>query len=71
MAKAIEEAIEEEISLVVAVAEFMPIHDLLRVLPLNLPPKLTLTVLDPFDVEDAIENSLRGSKRPRYHLYPR
>jgi succinyl-CoA synthetase alpha subunit len=36
VAKAIEEAIEEEIPLVVAVAEFMPIHDLLRVRPLEL-----------------------------------
>ena len=34
-AKAIEEAIEAEIPLVVAVAEHVPIHDLLRVCHLN------------------------------------
>ena len=37
-AKAIEEALEAEVPLIVAVAEFIPLHDLLRVRPIRRSP---------------------------------
>jgi succinyl-CoA synthetase alpha subunit len=51
---AIEEAIEAEVPLVVAVAEHIPIHDMLRVLPKAGFERQSLTSADTFDVENTI-----------------
>lgn len=70
-AKAVEEAIEAEIPLVVAVAEHVPIHDILRVcmLPLSILSRNLLTVIvDPQHAPNPIKNPPRGRKLPRHHL---
>lgn len=56
--KAIEEAIEAEIPLVVAVAEHVPLHDILRVgsLPQLISP-LSNRATDSLHAEDAVENA--------------
>lgn len=51
---AIEEAIEAEVPLVVAVAEHIPIHDMLRVCSRAGLERWSLTGADTFDVESAI-----------------
>ena len=57
---AIEEAIEAEVPLVVAVAEHIPIHDILRVLPaLIMWFNAILMVQDPFNSQNAVEISTR------------
>jgi len=54
---AIEEAIEAEVPLVVAVAEHIPVHDLLRV---SLPcfgrnESINMVMVDSFDASNAVE----------------
>jgi succinyl-CoA synthetase alpha subunit len=51
---AIEEAIEAEVPLIVAVAEHIPIHNILRVRYLINQSKRFLISIDSFDVEDTI-----------------
>lgn len=52
---AIEEAIEAEVPLVVAVAEHIPIHDMLRVCSILFSTALTLTNADTFNAKDAVK----------------
>lgn len=59
---AIEEAIEAEVPLIVAVAEHIPIHNMLRVCSKHLPNRQELKVQDPLHAEVPIEISARGSQ---------
>lgn len=67
--KAIEEAIEAEIPLIVAVAEHIPLHDILRVLKQSeLKMKQMLTLVDRVNPEDSIEEQIGWCKCSRHHL---
>jgi hypothetical protein len=70
-AKAIEEAIEAEIPLVVAVAEHVPIHDMLRV-STSLDREhflfIYLTSVGSLYAADPVQNATGRSQLPRDHL---
>ena len=66
---AIEEAIEAQVPLIVAVAEHIPIHDLLRVKVVHLRYREeALKILDTFRIEDAVEISSRRCKLSGCHF---
>lgn len=68
-AKAIEEAIEAEISLVVAVAEHVPIHDLLRVCYLNeISFQPLANRVGPLHATNPIQNQTGRRKLSRHHF---
>lgn len=62
-AQAIEEAIEAEIPLVVAVAEHVPIHDMLRVCGLSfiIIESVVKSFLDPFHTSNAVQDEISRS----------
>jgi succinyl-CoA synthetase alpha subunit len=74
---AIEEAIEAQVPLIVAVAEHIPVHDFLRVcmIPSRGNPVLCYpsvnTLLDTFDAEDSVCIQACRGKFSRYHLIRR
>lgn len=67
-AAAIEEAIEAEVPLIVAVAEHIPIHDVMRVSREEASPGHVLIDPDTLHAEDTIQISTCGRKRTRNHL---
>lgn len=62
-AQAIEEAIEAEIPLVVAVAEHVPVHDMLRVCGLCFIDIAAVVnaFLDPFHTSDTVQDEISRS----------
>lgn len=66
---AIEEAIEAEVPLIVAVAEHIPLHDILRVAMSRLYKMLSAYwIAGAFDTQNAVKVPLGRRKRSRYHL---
>lgn len=58
---AIEEAIEAEVPLIVAVAEHIPIHSIMRVSHQVSATNIRLILLDSLHAENPIEVKIRGS----------
>jgi succinyl-CoA synthetase alpha subunit len=65
---AIEEAIAAGVPLIVAVAEHIPIHDILRVGSYSMGQAILLTTLDTFDIENPIAVSFSRCKLAWYYL---
>ena len=66
---AIEEAIEAEVPLIVAVAEHIPIHDILRVRPLTfIGVQRAECFLDTLNVANTIQVPSRWREFSRYHI---
>jgi succinyl-CoA synthetase alpha subunit len=66
---AIEEAVEAEVPLIVAVAEHIPIHDILRVRATTFEwTSKLLKIADTLHVENPVQVSTCRSQRSRYHI---
>ena len=69
--KAIMDAIEAEVPLIVAVAEHVPIHDILKVGPDHFPAFPELTVADSSNARYYFQNPTRRCKLCGYNQYSR
>jgi succinyl-CoA synthetase alpha subunit len=65
---AIEEAIEAEVPLIVAVAEHIPVHDVMRVRETNTDLEHMLIGADTLDAQVTIQVTTCRCKRARHHL---
>lgn len=65
---AIEEAIEAEVPLIVAVAEHLPIHDIMRVGFQDSPKADLLNLVDPVDAQNTIKVKTSWRKLSWYNI---